>query len=170
MTASIGFALFLLLMALILVGIGWWMLKGDKENSRLAVASASWSTVTGQIETVRIDQQEAKSFDKNSNTEISNISYVPKVDYRYTAKGQQYVGTRINFLRPYYASEKKAKAVVANYTAGASVTIAYDPADPQNSVLDRNTKPPVMGFWTVFVFLMAVIVAALGVGMFFIPM
>lgn len=170
MTGNVGFAAFLLLMALILAGIGWRMLSGDKANSHLAVASAAWATAAGQIGTVRIDQEEAKSFDRNSNTEIVNISYVPKVDYSYTVAGQQYAGTRINFLRPHYASEKKAKEVVANYATGAAVTVAYDPVDPQNSVLDRNTKPPTIGFWTVFIFVIAVIVAGLGIAMLFIPL
>jgi hypothetical protein len=164
MTAN-GFAVVLLLIALIFAGMGWRMLKTDKENSRLAVASAAWATAAGQIETVRIDT----SYDNVSNTEIVQDTYVPKVDYSYTVEGKQYVGTRINFVRQHYARENKAKAVVANYTMGAAVMIAYDPADPQNSVLDRSTKPPAIGFWTGLSFLMAVIVAGLGVGMFFIP-
>jgi hypothetical protein len=149
MSAEIGFALFLFAMALILAAMGWWMLKADKENVRLSAASATWPTVTGQIGSARVH-------------ELSNNSFEPKIDYTYTVADLEYAGTRINFTRLQFASEKRAKAVIANYAAGAAATVAYDPANPQNSVLDRSVKPPSISFWTGFIFAAAAVVAALG--------
>ena len=49
--------------------------------------------------------------------------------------------------------------------AGSTVPVAYDPADPQNSVLDRASKPPKVSFWTAFIAFAAVIVAMLAIVM-----
>jgi hypothetical protein len=163
MTANIGFGLFLFAMALILAGTAWRMLKADKENVRLAAVSAAWPTVTGQISSVRIDEGRQSSDDDGSS------SFEPKIDYAYTVADRQYAGTRINFTRLHFASKKKAQAVIANYAVGAAATVAYDPADPQNSVLDRTVKPPGVSFWTAFIFAAAAIVAMLGVVMLSIP-
>jgi len=43
--------------------------------------------------------------------------------------------------------------------------VAYDPANPQNSVLDRTAKPPAITFWTGVLFVFAAIVLALAVVM-----
>ena len=161
MSANIGFGLFLFAMALILAVMGWRMLKTDKENVRLFGVSAAWPTVTGQIGSVRLDE---KRQDEGPD------SFEPKIDYTYAVADRQYAGTRISFTRLVFSSEKKARAVIANYAVGAATMVSYDPADPQNSVLDRSAKPPKMGFWTGFIFVMAAIVAALGVGMLNIPM
>jgi hypothetical protein len=168
MTANITFGLFLLASAAGLAVIAWRMLKADKANVRLSAASAAWPTVPGLVGAVRVDEQSQRSYDSETNSDTVTTTYEPKVDYTYAVAGRDYAGTRINFARLQFSSEKKARAVIANYATGATVTVAYDPADPQNSVLDRTTKPPAVSFWTGFIFVMAAVVAALGVVMLFI--
>src|SRR5664280_2310357 len=147
-------------MALILAAAAGWYLKGDRENVRLFGASAAWPTVAGQIGSVQIVET-GSSEDSNS---YSNSWCEPKVDYTYTVTGRKYAGTRIKFSRLKNVSNKTARAVIANYAVGATV-VAYDPANPQNSVLDRTAKPRAITFWTGVLFVFAAIVLALAVVM-----
>ena len=156
MTQEIVFGLFLLAVTLILAAAAGWYLKGDKENVRLFGASAVWPTVTGQIGSVQIVE--------TGSSEDSNSWCEPKVDYTYTVAGREYAGTRIKFSRLKNVSNKTARAVTANYAFGATV-VAYDPANPQYSVLDRTAKPPAITFWTGVLFVFAAIVLALAVVM-----
>ena len=129
---------------------------GDRENVRLFGANAVWPTVTGQIGSVQIVE--------TGSSEDSNSWCEPKVDYTYTVAGREYAGTRIKFSRLKNVSNKTARAVTANYAVGATV-VAYDPAHPQYSVLDRTAKPPAITFWTGVLFVFAAIVLALAVVM-----
>ena len=156
MTQEIGFGLLLLAVALILAVAAGWYLKGDRENVRLFAASAAWPTVAGQIGSVQIVE--------TGSSEDSNSWCEPKVDYTYTVAGREYAGTRIKFSRLKNVSNKTARAVTANYAVGATV-VAYDPAHPQYSVLDRTAKPPAITFWTGVLFVFAAIVLALAVVM-----
>ena len=156
MTQEIVFGLFLLAVTLILAAAAGWYLKGDKENVRLFGVSAVWPTVTGQIGSVQIVE--------TGSSEDSNSWCEPKVDYTYTVAGREYAGTRIKFSRLKHVSNKTARAVIANYAVGATV-VAYDPANPQYSVLDRTAKPPAITFWTGVLFVFAAIVLALAVVM-----
>ena len=156
MTQEIGFGLLLLAMALILAAAAGWYLKGDRENVRLFGASAAWPTVTGQIGSVQIVE--------TGSSEDSNSWCEPKVNYTYRVADREYAGTRIKFSRLKHVSNKTARAAIANYAVGATV-VAYDPANPQNSVLDRTAKPPAIAFWTGVMFVFAAIVLVLAVVM-----
>jgi hypothetical protein len=160
MSANIGFGLFCFVIALITVAIAWSKLRADRNNVRLAAASGAWSTVNGQIGSVRIDA---------TRPEQGAAYFEPKVDYTYTVADRQYAGTRINFLRLDFLGEKKAQSIIANYAAGAATMVAYDPVDPENSVLDRITKPPALSFWTGVIIAVAVVMAAGGVVIMNIP-
>ena len=154
MSANIGFGLFCLVIALITAAIAWSKLRVDRKNVRLAAASGAWSTIKGQIGSVRIDA---------TRPEEGAAYFEPKVDYTYTVADRQYAGTRINFLRLDFLGEKKAQSIIANYAAGTATMVAYDPVNPENSVLDRSAKPPGLSFWTGVIFAVAVIMAAGGV-------
>ncbi len=156
MTANIGFALFLFAMALILAAMAWRMRKTDRENAGLFAASANWPTVSGTISSAMISSGGAGE---------SGSTFEPKVDFTYSVADREYAGNRISFGRLRFVSEQKARAVLANYPVGSAATVAYDPGDPKNSILDRSTAPPAISFWTIFVLVMAAIVAALGVVM-----
>lgn len=165
MSKNIVFGLFLFVMALILAVMAWRMIKADRRNARLSIDAATWPVVTGQIVSARIDEIRSSSYDSNSNTDVENKSFEPKVDYTYTVADRHYEGKRINFSRLHFVREKRAHAVIANYTVGSTVSVAYNPADPQNSVLDRTTKPPKISFWALFMAIGAAVVAVLGVVM-----
>jgi hypothetical protein len=169
MTANLAFGIFLLGMAIVLAVMAWRMARADKENARLWQVSAAWATIAGVIRSSRVDEQRSTSYDPNLSTENVTSTYEPKVEYSYAIGGRDYTGSRISFARLHFASEKKAKAIAEGYAIGSTVTIAYDPADPQNSVLDRASKPPKISFWTGFVGVAAVIVVILAVIMLQLP-
>jgi hypothetical protein len=56
---------------------------------------------------------------------------------------------------------------IEKYTVGATLPVACDPADPNLPVLDRETKPRAVNLSTIVV---AVVIAALGVILLFIPL
>ena len=66
-------------------------------------------------------------------------------------------GTRIAFAPAVFNSEGPARAQIASYIAGAPVQVAYDPADPVNSVLDRTRFTP-QSFAVTLLFALVVVV------------
>ena len=170
MTAEIGFGIFILVMAAVLAWFAWKRLLIDTTNARLSRESAGWPTTPSELTSVRIDVQRSTSWDSNSNTNVETIRYYPRIDYSYTVGGEQYAGTRINFNNLDFGlgSEKKAKKIIGNHTVGSAVSIAYDPSDPRNSVLDRITSPRTVNISTIIYFLAALFLAAMGVIMFFV--
>ena len=54
--------------------------------------------------------------------------------------GAAYQGVRISFADLINTSKKRAADLVAKYPIGAEVQVAYDPADPKESVLEQTLK------------------------------
>jgi hypothetical protein len=165
-SANIGFGLFLLAVAAFMAFKAQRQLRNDKLDAKLQAESANWPTAPGQITDVRIDVTRGVISTGNSVTPTQ--SYQPKVAYLYTVGGQPYRGSRINFKVLNFAFENRAKKAVENYKVGTAVPVFFDPADPQVSVLDRDSKPRAVKISTMFLFFFAVIVALLGV-VFFLP-
>lgn len=158
MSANMVFGLFCIVIALVVAGMAWRMLQADKENARLSGLSGEWPTAPGQILSIRIED---RITDESS-------SYEPKIEYTYRVADQDYTGTRIAFKHVVFALKKTAQAVIAPYSVGPTI-VAYEPAAPQNSVLDRTARAPRVSFWTVFLFLIAPFVAIAGVVMLSLP-
>ena len=168
MSTNIGVAVFTLAMAIVCAVVAWWMMLTHKKNMQLFKASAAWPTVTGVIDAAAVEVHTDTTFDSDNN-QIETNHYEPKVAYRYTVGGRELAGSRINFAPHHFASEKKAKAVIAPYAVGASVVVAYDPADSRNSVLDRETRPSKVSlgaitFWVSAAILLVVGLVLLAVG------
>jgi len=72
--------------------------------------------------------------------EFPTLAYEPQVSYSYEVAGTTYHGVRISFAEPTYATKKRAADIVARYPAGAEVQIAYDAANPKESVLVQSLK------------------------------
>ncbi len=169
MTANLSFGLFIIAMAVALGLIAWRMLQTDKENFRLAAASAGWPIARGEVQASQVIRHVATRRDTETNQDIEQITYEPTVSYVYAVGDKQLTGNRLSFKRAHYISSKKADNAVAKFPAGARVDIAYDPADPQNSVLDRDTKPAAVSLWTALLLITAAVVAALGIVMLTLP-
>ena len=165
MTANLAFGAFLLLMALVLAVVGWRMLQTDRTNLALSKASSGWAQASGRIDGVDVEVTKNASYDSNSGTDIVTNSYEPRVAYSYETGGKVFVGSRIAFGRMQFRSEKPARARVAAWKAGDSVIVNYDPADPQTSVLDRDTKAPAVSMVTMAMLIGSVFFGVMGVVM-----
>ena len=169
MTSNMGFALFLFALALLLAGLGWHLWRGDRENVRLAAAAGAWPTTPGLVQSSQVIKHVSTRRDTENNQDIEQYTYEPTVSYAYAVGNTQFAGNRLSFKRAHYISDKKAIAAIAKFPEGAAVAVAYDPADPQNSVLDRDTKPSAVSLWTAMIGITAIVVAGLGVVMLTLP-
>ena len=73
--------------------------------------------------------------------------YRPEIRYAFTVDGKEYTGVRRALLTMRYSGPKPAADVVARYPVGGSVTVYYDPVNPRESILIRETALP----WAVFI-------------------
>jgi Protein of unknown function (DUF3592) len=169
MSGNIGTALLVLLFAVATAVLAWQRLKADKLNAKLSGESANWPTAPGEITSAKIDVQRTTRHNDATNTDDESSRYQPKVEYLYTVGDQQYRGSRINFNLLDFAFENPARKVIEKYAVGARLPVAYDPADPNISVLDRDTKPRAVNLSTIVFFVLAVVIGVLGVVLLFVP-
>jgi hypothetical protein len=90
-----------------------------------ARATSQWAQVTGTIEKVAIEESWSSGQTK----------YVPLVTYRFSHNGKPFVGDQIGPQEQTFSSRVVAGEAIAEFTAGADVTVFYDPQDPTHSVL-----------------------------------
>ncbi len=65
-------------------------------------------------------------------------SFVPVVWYRYTVKGMEYTGSRVQVSGPSFRLLGQAQDYAKRWAAAGNVTVWYDPADPGLSVLAKT--------------------------------
>ena len=62
--------------------------------------------------------------------------WAPDVEYEYKIDGRTYHSINIRYWMPHFYDEESARTVEAAYPAHAEVKAAYDPRDPERSVLE----------------------------------
>ena len=157
MSANLMFAAFILAIALVVACLTWWSFRVDRSNRALSAGSGTWPSVKGIMNAVDLHVTRASGEDDAD-------TFQPRVAYSYSVDGKELAGTRIDFTRLHFVSEAKARARIASYSVGAPVQVAYNPADPAVSVLDRTRQPPNVSFWTVFALVLTLIL--IGIGLF----
>jgi len=93
--------------------------------------AASWTTTAGRI--VRSGTRADRS---GGAGRASRVSTVPAVEYEFSVGGRTWRGNRIA-IREDIGGANTA-ATVGRYPVGAVVSVHYDPANPANSVLERE--------------------------------
>lgn len=108
--------------------------------------SMSWPSVEGRI----VDS----SVRMNSPYRWPH-SYLPIVEYTYTAKGGEYSSRRMFAgYRSDGMTKKKAQAILAGFREDPTVTVYYDPDKPSFSCLIRETHGTAIFFmFSIFIFL-----------------
>jgi hypothetical protein len=66
--------------------------------------------------------------------------FVPIVTYAFKANGHDQAGKRIAYRVIASRAEPEAAAFALRYPLGAKVTVTYDPANPQDSVLEPGPE------------------------------
>ena len=92
---------------------------------------AHWAQTSGRIVKSDVVASHRRRIDKE--TEVVNL---PAIEYEFSANVQKYTGRRISVGED--SGGANTEATLARYPVGAIVTVYYDPADPDNCVLERN--------------------------------
>jgi hypothetical protein len=100
-----------------------------------AQRASTWTKASGQI--VRSELVDEKRPDK--------VIKVPRVEYEFTQGFHKYRGSRVDFAA--VVAGPDAKATVARYPVGQKVTVYFNPADPNESVIDRDLPPFFRWIW-----------------------
>ncbi len=91
----------------------------------LSKASLDWPTVNGTV----LSSQVREDYDSDNG-----YTYYPQVEYRYSVDDQVYESDRV-FFGSDSASEENAYAIVAQFPAGSTAAVYYNPDKPKQSVL-----------------------------------
>ena len=122
-------ALFVFALGSLLVWLGW-------RNRKKVQASMTWPYVPGRITSATIRQDVTQGDQDHADS----TSYVPVVMYDYQVDSQIYHGNRLAFVDQGYASSKKAFAALQSYPMNGAVWVFYNPAKPQECVLERKAS------------------------------
>ncbi len=139
MTSDLIIEIFPFVAALISAVLAVRSFVADRQNAGVATASGTWPTTAGQVrssEVITHVETQANAY----GGETRYVTYEAKVDYDYGVGGVSFSGHRLDFRPDRYQSEAAARDAIAKFPPGADVVVAYDPAAPQTSVLDRETK------------------------------
>ena len=109
---------------------GVFLIRYGRKQSQQVQASQRWPSTAGRVVQSSVGMQRGRDGDTD---------YVPHVRYEYTAMGQAFVGDRIA-VGPVRASNRRAgtEAALARYPVGGTVTVYYNPSNPQEAVLERK--------------------------------
>lgn len=103
-------------------------------------AAQCWSQTTGTVLTSCVESRKKVPGDNDSDTAVMNL---PNVMYKYQVNDQSFRGSRIDLGQR--TSENELESILDRYPVGAPVVVYYNPADPQDAVLERDV--PAGTFW-----------------------
>ena len=120
------FYIFLIFLPMIMMAAAMVIFKvGEAEQA------AGWSQASARIISSGIEVRHHQ-FEGSTST----VKNVPVVQYEFTAKGRKWHGNRISIGEDYGGAN--TEATLAKYKPGVTVTVYYDPKDPQQAVLERD--------------------------------
>ena len=129
---------FLRIMSLMGFGLAVWLCAQLYESA----IGYTWPQVNGKV--VSSEVVARLVHDKTG----SHMFYVPKIIYeyaRYDDNNIQYHSDRVRFSTDQAGKdENAAKQVVANYLAGKTITVYYNPRDPAAAVLEQGIYWPLI--------------------------
>jgi uncharacterized protein DUF3592 len=137
MNASFGLgAGIALLVAIPFVLIALYFLYGWYRDRRRAQSTLSWTPTTGRIMYANVESHQSYSSSSHTHTTV----YSPQVAYEYMVNGMRYQSNQIAVGAGYSTSiYSMMEAKVARYPVGAPVQVFYNPANPQEAVLEHGT-------------------------------
>jgi len=97
------------------------------QRSRLR-ASQAWPVATGTITKAVLEEHGSSD----------SAEYSVSVLYEYEVNGVRYTGRRVGFGRRGYARKKNAQAQLDRYPLNSSVMVFFNPAKPEEAVLERE--------------------------------
>lgn len=163
MSSVIIVAGFAFIMAIIFAVIGVRAAKVRSDRLAFWNSARNWPSVSGKLLEVGIDV-----ITKRRNVEdrlLSDTYYRPRIAYSYSVGGRAHKGTRFDCSESLGDTQIRTRARISKYSPGDSADIAYDPDDPDNSVLARGNKPEAgEGLLSIYLgFSSAIFLVAMGV-------
>src|SRR5258705_6808470 len=114
----------LLAVAALLIGIGWFSRQKVK-------ASQAWPSAPGRVVGAGVEE---------SGGSEGGTVYRALVTYSYQVGGQEFQNNRRVFGDTVSSSNRgAAERTAARFVAGSSVPVYYNPANPQDAVLERTS-------------------------------
>jgi hypothetical protein len=107
--------------------------------------AASWKKASGRV--VRSELV--------AETRQGKEVQVPRIEYEYSVGFHKFVGKRVNFAEVIAGAQ--AKEARARYPVGTAVQVHYNPAKPDESVIERELPPFVHAIWGVVAVMTAAI-------------
>jgi hypothetical protein len=102
----------------------------------------SWPSTTGKVVISEVQALKKEPGDLGHNMGDTNITNEPRVEYNFQVDGRTYRGRRVTIREK--TADFELEPILARYPVGASVTVYYDPTNPQNAVLERDLPGGVM--------------------------
>jgi hypothetical protein len=141
----------------IIVGIGFLivgivLLFAGLQARKKALAAQQWPTVAGTITSATLEEDRHVDHE----THRTSVTYVPTIQYQYQVGGSNLVGNRIGFSKTGYDYSTASKKL-AKYPLNGSVTVHYDPASPNEAVVNTSTKGSIV------LIIVSIIVMAIGI-------
>ena len=120
---------------LVFIGIGcvplWLSIQGVLE----ARSSLSWPKVEGSITRSGVSMTTNRSRDDHNRERISH-SYSASIEYEFQVEGKTLRGSRVTVVSDQVGDEAYARTISEKYPVGAKVSVSYNPADPDECVLE----------------------------------
>ncbi|HKR57072.1 MAG TPA: DUF3592 domain-containing protein [Gemmatimonadales bacterium] len=110
-------------MKVTIAAVGLYMLWRGAGDWQAGSRSSAWPTVAGTV------------LESRAETPARGSTYQAHVAYSYKVSGQVYEGDRIGFGMATRGSWQSVQGIIGPYPVGAVVQVHYDPATPDESVL-----------------------------------
>ncbi|HSN93750.1 MAG TPA: DUF3592 domain-containing protein [Anaerolineaceae bacterium] len=122
-----------ILLELALLALGILLIRKHTKSKRKATEALNWPKALGRVTHSEILRSESSDEDGTS------YSYTPHIEYEYQVSGQNYCNKQVVFGGFSGTSSKKpAEKVVYKYPLNDSVSVYYNPANPNEAVLEQN--------------------------------
>ncbi len=109
-----------------------------------AAASTDWPTVPGTIDSAKVVEEKVKHSTRGSR-EPAPFVYYAEIKYRYSVDGQDYNGDRLTVEDFATNDRERAEQIAMQYQAGQEVTVYYNPAAPNEAVLNPGESGGALG-------------------------
>ncbi|MEP7133337.1 MAG: DUF3592 domain-containing protein [Chloroflexota bacterium] len=113
----------------LLIGFGIFMYRRNQQGQAAKQAAQAWPGTMGTVLSSSVESRRTGN----------SMSTYPVVVYQYQVNGQVYQGQTIKAGEQFFNVRVigDAQATAARYQVGAQVMVYYNPANPQESALER---------------------------------
>jgi hypothetical protein len=142
--------------------MGLWLYRRRARDHAKTAAALTWPRTRARVtaSSVRVTTETTLGQDSS----VDNTYYIPQVWFAYEVSGTSYQGSRISYAELKSVFKKRTDDLVAKYPVGAEFDVAYDPANPAESVIELGTKgTSPFNFSVVFLFVAGVVAIVAGV-------